>query len=152
MARRISVRGIVLQGNKLLCVKLKPYEGSLRKQGTEYWCLPGGGLEDNESLVVGITREMIEETGITPVVGRLLYIQQFVHESNEFLEFFFHITNSDAYEQVDLSKTTHGEKEIAAISFIEPAQAYVLPKFLSTEDLQAFAMSNEPVRIMNQLV
>lgn len=65
MERKIAVRGIVLNEGKLLCVRLKPYKGHLKRDNS-YWCLPGGGLEKSESLIDGLEREMIEETGVIP--------------------------------------------------------------------------------------
>src|SRR6476620_9906846 len=113
--RRISVRAIALNEGKLLCCKLKPYKGSLQAEGSKnYWCLPGGGLDPGEALVDGMRREMVEETGIEPVIGNLLYIQQFSFKGVEYLEFFFHITNAEDYLHIDLSKTSHGEAEIEA--------------------------------------
>src|SRR5260221_11213106 len=144
--RRIAVRGIIMLGDKLLCVRLKPYKGSTRSQNSDFWCLPGGGLEDGETLIDGIVREMVEETGIKPVVGKLLYVQQYNHGDNEFLEFFFHITNVDDYTNVDLSKASHGEEEIAEIAFIDPKSVRVLPEFLSTEPLQSVIATTGAVR------
>lgn len=141
MIRRTSVRGIALLDGKLLCVR--------HKNGADYWALPGGGLDEGEALVAGIEREMIEETGIKPVIGSLLYVQQFSEAGTEYLEFFFHITNSQDYLNVDLSKTTHGELELEAIGFVDPAKTRVLPEFLTTEDLNAFIISKGPTRIFN---
>lgn len=151
MIRRISVRGIVVRDNTLLCVRLKPYEGSLRSQDGDYWCLLGGGLEDGEALLDGIEREMLEETGIKPVVGNVLYVQQFTDGEKDYLEFFFHITNADDYLNIDLSQTTHGEKEIAEIDFIDPKAVRVLPEFLAIEPLQDLVHSNAPVKIISRL-
>jgi len=151
MIRKITVRGLVLHEGKLLCAKLKPYKDSLQKHGNDYWCLPGGGLDEGEALVAGVEREMVEETGIKPVIGNLLYIQQFVQGEREFIEFFFHITNGEDYLDIDLSKTTHGEEEIEEIGFINPANSYVLPKFLSTDDLEDFVASNTPTRIFYEM-
>lgn len=152
MVRRISVRGVVLQNDKLLCVRLKAYTGSLRLEGdADYWCLPGGGLEEGEALHDGVEREMIEETGVKPIVGNLLYVQQFAYGEKDYLEFFFHIINAGDYLAIDLSKTTHGELEIAEIGFIEPSAARLLPEFLQTEPLAAVAASNGPARIISRL-
>jgi len=140
----------VLHEGKLLCARLKTYKESLRKAPVDYWCLPGGVLESGETIPAGIEREMIEETGIRPQLGRLLYVQQFVHEGQEFLEFFFHITNSQDYLEVDLAKSSHGEEEIEEIAFIDPASSYILPRFLSTEKLDGFIASNEPTRLFSQ--
>jgi 8-oxo-dGTP diphosphatase len=151
MIRKITVRGVVLHEGRLLCAKLRPYKESLQKHGNDYWCIPGGGLEEGETLIEGVEREMVEETGIKPIVGNLLYVQQFVQGEREFIEFFFHITNSQDYLSIDLSKTSHGEEEIEKIDFIDPTTNYVLPKFLSSEDLNSFATSNEPTRIFYEI-
>lgn len=151
MNRRISVRGVALHGGKLLCVRLRPYEGKIRAEGGDYWCLPGGGLEDGESLLAGIEREMVEETGIKPVVGGLLFIQQFASGGKEYLEFFFHISNGTDYLHIDLSKTTHGETEIADIDFVDPKAVRLLPTFLASEPLEAIAASGGPARIVSFL-
>jgi len=98
-----------------------------------------------------LEREMIEETAIKPVVGNLLYIQQFTHSGVEYLEFFFHITNSEDYLNIDLTKTSHGEKELAEISFVDPKSVRLLPEFLSTEPLNEAVASAEPVRIFSLL-
>jgi hypothetical protein len=84
---------------------------------------------------------MVEETGITPVVGNLLYVQQFAHGAKEYLEFFFHVTNSEDYLHIDLAKTTHGMEEIEEIAFIDPTTTHILPEFLKTENLDEHATS-----------
>jgi 8-oxo-dGTP diphosphatase len=150
MIRRISVRGIVLHDGKLLCVRLKPYKNSLRRDNS-YWCLPGGGLNEGESVLAGIEREMVEETGVKPDVGNLLYVQQFVYGKEEFLEFFFHIKNDEDYLHIDLAKTTHGLEEIEEVDFIDPTAKRVLPEFLATESLIEHASNDEPTRIMSRL-
>jgi 8-oxo-dGTP diphosphatase len=147
--RRISVRGIALHKGKLLCVRLKTYKGSLSASKDEWWCLPGGDLDENESLVEGVCREMIEETGVEPQVGDLLYVQQFTHSGKEYLEFFFHITNGKDYLTIDLSKTSHGGPEIAEIAFINPTEKTVLPDFLAAEDIVRKAESRSPTSIFS---
>lgn len=116
-----------------------------------YWNTPGGGLDDGESLQDGVIREMVEETGISPRIGNLLYLQQFTYGNREFLEFFFNVTNVVDYLHVDLSKTTHGSLEIAEITFIDPKASHVLPKFLATEDIPAHIAANAPPKIFNYL-
>jgi hypothetical protein len=93
---------------------------------------------------------MIEESGIKPIVGNLLYVQQFTHGEKEYLEFFFHITNSKDYLHIDLSKTTHGMEEIEEIGFVDPSTAHLLPEFLKTEPLNEHATGNTPTKIMSR--
>lgn len=133
MTRRVAVRAIIEKDGKLLLVKLKDYESSLGEK--TYWCTVGGGVDPGEDLHSAIIREVVEETGITPEVGRLLFVQQFAEPADrEHLEFFFQVTNSDDFSDVDLSSTTHGETEIATIDFVDPKEAHVLPKFLREID------------------
>lgn len=149
MMRKVTVRGMVLHEGKLLCVRLKPYKDHLKRDNS-YWCLPGGGLDEGEALIAGVEREMLEETGIKPVVGGLLYVQQFTHDDKDYLEFFFHITNGEDYLHIDLTKTSHGMEEIEEIDFIDPATAHILPEFLKTEPLSHVA-TNSSTKVISRL-
>jgi 8-oxo-dGTP pyrophosphatase MutT (NUDIX family) len=146
--RRITTRGIIFKDGKMLAQELMPARNGQKR---DYWCTPGGGLEAGESLHAGLEREMIEETGITPVIGKLLFIQQYEDEEKEFLEFFFHITNADDYETIDLSTTSHGEIEVENVDFIVPHEHNVLPAFLQTIDIQAYIDTDLPV-VMADLI
>lgn len=146
--RRINVRGIIFKDGKLLAQQLTPGSDSIVR---DYWCTPGGGLDDGESLHQGLNREMIEETGIAPKIGKLLFIQQFHDGTKEQLEFFFHIENANDYESIDLSSTSHGVKEIINVAFVDPTTAHLLPQFLTKTDIQAFIEQTLPVQIESEL-
>lgn len=146
--RRVSVRGIAVHGGKLLCVKLKPYN-EMAASGGDWRCLPGGTVEEGESLNGALVREMFEETGVVPELGKLLYIHQFIFKDNDQLEFFFHITNPADYLEIDLENTTHGADEIESIEFVNPKVTVILPKFLSQEDLGSQIESSSSVRIFS---
>lgn len=148
MTKRISVRAIVTRNNKLLCVRLKPYN-EVSSQMTGSWCIPGGGLDYGEPLVKGLEREMLEETGVLPDVGPLLYVQQFTHNDIDYLEFFFHVKNTEDYLRIDLEKTTHGALEIAEIDFVNPITTPILPAFLMTESLLSKISSHSPPTIFS---
>jgi ADP-ribose pyrophosphatase YjhB (NUDIX family) len=135
MNRRVAVRAIILQENTLLCVRQKHYAGGILTEEAEWWCLPGGGLDEGEAIMTGLEREIIEELGVKPEIGKLLYVQQFMHDGQEHLEFFFEVTNPADFAQLDLTTTTHGLAEIAEYGFIDPKNHNVLPKLLKAEDL-----------------
>jgi ADP-ribose pyrophosphatase YjhB (NUDIX family) len=52
-----NVRGIIIREGKILLIHRF-------KEGREYWVIPGGGVEEGESLETALKREMIEETGL----------------------------------------------------------------------------------------
>lgn len=144
--RRINTRGVIFKNGKLFAQQLKKNSGS-----NQFWCTPGGGLDSGESLKDGLRREMVEETGVAPIIGKLLFIQQFHDGEREQLEFFFHIENSAEYEKIDLSITTHGDIEIEANQFISPNTEHILPTFLSEIDIAAYIETDMPVYVSSDL-
>lgn len=145
--RRIAVRGIVYKNNQILAVQHKNADGT----PVDFWATPGGGLDLGESLIDGLKREMIEETGVMPNVGRLLFTQQFIWEKHtgeleEQMEFFFLIENPEDYINIDLDKTSHGYIEIASIEFISPDKNHLLPAFLRTIDLENHIVNTRAVK------
>ncbi len=150
MLYRIKARGIIIKDNKLLCVVHK-HDNLKIKNGNYHWSLPGGTLENGESIISCLKREMFEETGVIPKVTRLLFVHQFVANSKEYLEFFFGISNSDDYLNVDLTKTSHGLQEIEEIAFIDPAKNKILPKFLSEIQIDKIDLNNTPVQFFSYL-
>lgn len=123
-----------------------------------FWCTPGGGLDPHETVTEAIKREIIEELGVTPQIGRLLMIQQFPFDTpqgkthyTEELELFFHIENAEDFMQIDLSKTTHGHGEIANYGFIDPKSVEFLPQIFQTLDMSELVTKNSPVIITSEL-
>ena len=111
-----------------------------------------------ESLLDGLRREMIEETGIKPTIGKLLFIQQFTdtnpsskHGVTEQLEFFFAITNWRDYQHVNLEKTSHGVEEVAECGFVDPKTTRILPRYLTEVDLNWLVNESTDVQMMSEL-
>jgi len=147
--RRIGVRAIIFKDGKLLANKFHSENGE-----SAYWATPGGGLDPHESLEQGLARELMEETGIKAQVGKLLFIQQFRStraNRDEELEFFFHVTNPEAFTQVKLDETTHGAQELTRCEYINPTKEYLLPAFLQSIDIESYIKADKPVFIANEL-
>ena len=149
-ARRVCVRGLIYKDGKLFGQKLHNSSG-------DWWCTPGGGVEPMESLHDALTREMIEETGIKPDIGRLVLIQQFAtngntsHGEDEQLEFFFLLENADGYDVIDLEKTTHGKLEVAEYGFVDPTEKNMLPAILQTAEITDALATEQPVIFYTKL-
>ena len=66
----IRARGIIIHEGKLLGVK-HPHD-------TSFCALPCGHLEWKEDIKECLRREIIEELGVNPNIGRLLYVNNFM--------------------------------------------------------------------------
>lgn len=123
--RKIRVRAIIEHNGKFLFVQHPHHDN-------DDWALPSGGLEDDETLTDGISRELIEELGVQPDLGRILYIHQFfLADGHESLEFFFEVRNGIDYLSIDISNTSHGQQELVQAAFINTKNKIVLPEFLA---------------------
>jgi ADP-ribose pyrophosphatase YjhB (NUDIX family) len=95
----IRVRGIIINDNKLLLVGIA---------GNDYFCLPGGKLEYGEDVKECLERELIEELGVKPDIGNLLYINTFIdRKGNHNLDFIFEVLNGANYVNLDGIERTH---------------------------------------------
>lgn len=66
-APRIRVAALIRREGSILLVRH-------RKEGRDYWLLPGGGVEYGESLAEALAREVREETGLEIGVGDLILV------------------------------------------------------------------------------
>ncbi len=63
---QVRVTGILIEDEKVLLVK--------QKVANRNWSLPGGRVENSETLEVAMIREMREETGLEVKIKKLLYV------------------------------------------------------------------------------
>lgn len=155
MTRRINIRGVIINDKgELFCQLLT----ARQRDGRDFWCTPGGGLEPGESLLDGLRREMLEETGVAPEIGKLLFVQQFTEPGeptpdrpSEQLEFFFHITNWQDYQTVQLEATSHGVSEVMQCGFVSPVTTVILPRYLTEVDLGWLTDPATPTQILSKL-
>jgi len=85
MGKRIRASAIVLIDNKLITVyREKIVNGALKK----YYVIPGGGVEENETIELATKREILEEVGIDiELTNKYFYLEK------EDAEEYFYIAN-----------------------------------------------------------
>lgn len=92
---------------------------------------PGGHIEKEESFILGIKREILEETGLTIYNPKLCGIKQFQTENDERYiviyfktnEFSGELTSSDEGEMVWLNRSELNENNVAK-GFLDTLKAF----------------------------
>lgn len=74
-----SMKGMILCNNKVLILK----RALKTNFGGGNWEFPGGKLEFGEELTDGLKREIMEETGLTIKVKKILYATSFRIQENK---------------------------------------------------------------------
>lgn len=100
---KVRCRGVIVHDGKILLVK--------SANGRNIFSLPGGHLEFGEDPKECIQRELFEELGVLPKVGRLLYVHTYINtEGKQSVEFFFEILNSSEYIGHEEFKRSHAHE------------------------------------------
>lgn len=134
----IRCRAIIVYDNKILVVK--------HSAKNNYYALPGGHLEWGESVIECMKREIIEELGIEPKIGRLLYVRNYIRDSfSQSIEFHFEIINSVDYTDISKLNGTHSF-ELAEICWIGKDDSKILKPEQLQVDLNNGAVFSDVVR------
>jgi ADP-ribose pyrophosphatase YjhB (NUDIX family) len=135
----IRSRAVIVHENKLLVVAIGNHG---------FYALPGGHVDWGEDIQIALKRELVEELGIEPVIGRLLYVNNFTEkDAVQSVEFFFEVTNTEDYLDVDNLKGTHSF-ELSEICWVgADSNPNILPKPLQA-DLKNNAILSDTVRFL----
>ena len=69
---RNSAKALVIRDGRMAAIKI-------RDAGEEWYIMPGGGMESEETLPEAVCREVMEELGLTVECGELLFVVEGVH-------------------------------------------------------------------------
>lgn len=105
----IRVTGILIETNKILLVKQKISD-------KRNWSLPGGKLEQGETIEQGIIREMKEETGLDVEIVKLLYLCDVSTSGNTILHISLLLKRTDG--EIKLPTNEFEENPISDIKFV----------------------------------
>jgi 8-oxo-dGTP diphosphatase len=83
---RIRVSGICIENDKLLMIK----HHYLGKEGY-LWSPPGGGMEYGQNAEQTLKREFLEETGLSIMVEKFLFVNEFLAPPLHAIELFFKV-------------------------------------------------------------
>lgn len=136
----VRCRAIILHEGQLLLVR--------HTHDPSFAALPGGHLENGEGVKECMRREVIEELGIEPEIGRLLYVNTFMDTNGvQPVEFFFEIANGGAYQGCEELARSHAH-ELAEIVWASPSdEIRILPEQLG-EDFKTGQLISDEVRFM----
>lgn len=104
---QIRITGILLKEDSILLVKQKVNKN-------RQWSLPGGRLENNETMEQAAIRELKEETGLDVGIKELLYICEKPEEN------LLHITFLLEYKKgiIQLPTNEHDENPISDVKYV----------------------------------
>lgn len=126
--KRICVRGLIVKEDGLSVI-------FRRKNGEEYYVIPGGGVEDNETLEEALKRELKEELNIDVNVLE----EVFKTENDDRIEHFFKC------EFISGTFTLNGE-ELDRMS----ENNYYEPTFIKISDIDKYDLKEEVKKYFNE--
>ena len=138
----VRCRAIILHEGKLLVVR--------HAHDPSFAALPGGHLEWGEDVRMCLRREIVEELGIVPDIGRLLYVNTFIdaRKQTQPTEFFFEVLNGREYLDIGSATRTHAH-ELSDVVWVSPADdVIILPQEMS-RDFRADAILSDEVRYIH---
>ena len=83
---RVRVCGVCIEAGKILLLN---HIGV--RENLDFWCPPGGGVEEGETATEALKREFLEETGYEIAVGTLLKTREFVQPPLHAIELYFSV-------------------------------------------------------------
>jgi ADP-ribose pyrophosphatase YjhB (NUDIX family) len=126
---QVRVTGVLLEEGSLLLVKQ-------RLSDNRGWSLPGGRLEQGETLGQGVCREIEEETGLQVRVQKLLYVCDAEQSQHTLLHVTFLLERTGG--ALRLPDNSKDENPISDV------------RFVPVEDLEAYGFSGRFAKLARE--
>ncbi len=143
---RVRASGICIHDNKILLIhriNLEKWKGE-----QEYYVIPGGGVENGESVEDAVIREMKEETDVDVTLGELFYELEDTNQKGGLEKYYCYLCNyvsgeaqlrEDSEETQEMKEGVHFYKPMwLELSEIKNIILYPIPlkeKLIKTLDL-----------------
>lgn len=113
--KRVAAGVLLLNSsNEILLVKPSYREG---------WLMPGGLIEENESLAAGCERELLEETGLTIQLNELLVVDYVKAENEDITEVLMFVFNGGLLKDKDIENIKLQKNELSEFKFCSIPEA-----------------------------
>jgi len=108
---RARVTGVLIEEKSILLVK-----HTEKVDENRFWSLPGGKVEQGETLEYAMKREMFEETGLNVEIQRLLYVCDKPEEQVSRIHFLFRLKKING--TITLPSNLYDDNNITDIRFV----------------------------------
>ncbi len=137
----VRARAVIMHEDELLVVK--------HPHNTTFAALPGGHLEWGEDPRECLRREILEELGIEPILGRLLYVNTFMDGAHKQpFEFFIEVTNGKEFKQTKKFVGTHMH-ELAEVLWVKQDTTERILPIAFAKDLREGKLIRDEARFID---
>lgn len=153
---RNAVRCFYIKDGKVIAIKTK--ENSLK---SDFFDIPGGGIENNETMEEAAIREFKEEAGLdikNPVYRGVINVvfTQGIYKLNTFIVDNYSGTFNETEEHIpyliDINEVINAEKRFACTIMLEPSFLKVLLDKTKTFELTVHTSDKEVVSSINFII
>lgn len=119
---RVRACGLCWEGRNLLLANHKYLTLN------DFWSPPGGGIEFGQTASVALEREILEETGLTIRVGKLLFVCEFIQNPLHAIELFFEVFYEKGVLKTGFDpELLENQQIITEVKFLSPEEVKGLP-------------------------
>jgi ADP-ribose pyrophosphatase YjhB (NUDIX family) len=115
----IVCRAVIVDDEKMLLVE---------NSKNNFYCPAGGKMEFGEEPRQTLEREIIEELGVKPEIGRLLYINTYNDGEAQEVGFMYEVLNTADYKDIEKLKGTHSFELSKIVWLDRSSDAKIFPK------------------------